>query len=270
MVLTLFHAYRACDGPKLSGEALLGFRDQMQAHVSELQDVQDPVQTTLDVMLDLVPTFARVRELKHTLRIPSGERRATLCESQVVWAAAVGESLQSSLDAYCAEERVNEGCVRRFEVTVTGDTAFVLLNTAMNTVCALRHEPLVTLGGRLFRTAGFLLLAHGHCTTLVNVGPGWVLFNDLRPGGDVVEDLAAFLNQHAWAVRVVMLRASPDVLCPMLTNLPHFRNSCYMNAVLQLLFHCDDFVQNLEHELEMTDDERAERSLVPFRTEQEV
>jgi hypothetical protein len=261
-VLRLFHEYRACANPMLHNGAFDACRAHIASRVLQIKDAQDALETSCDLLLDLVPAFARAREITTSTRVATGKCTTTLRHTQLLWLAATGGSLQASVDAYSAEEAVEGGFRRRIRIAVDGQTALIMVNQPyVAPFHPLAFEPVVVINGQRFTLAGALLLCNGHFTALALVGGAWVLFNDQRAAAEPVPDVDEFLQRMSTDVRLVVMRAGADVQCPMSVNMPNLGNSCYINAVLQLLFHCDDFVAHLERELRMTDTERATRAL---------
>ena len=293
VVLALFEAYCASPTPKLDGRHLSAFRAMSQnLQPGCIQQAQDALETTLNMLLEIVPEFACVREVIESRNCATGEVKTTIDEAQILFVSAEprsprlflpaaeeqqvlqaqleprgrGLTLQNMLDSYVQAQALEQHDIVS-HVTV-GDCVIVAINQPFKRVpYFVCLEPVVVLGGRRFFVAGVLILHFHHFTTVLSVNGKWFVFNDQRETPELISNVELLLAKHATDIRLVVLRTVDDEKCHAITNFPNLGNSCYMNAILQLLFHCDPYMEaisrvaTLKHKLELN--ERPKKFVPP-------
>lgn len=274
VVLRLFEAYEACVRPSLPVEFLTEFRNAVQRMnpAQRIVEPQDALELVLYSMLAQSPAFARLTELTMSFNEKTKEQTISARDSQFAILAARA-TLQETFDAYQSHEDI-PGFKRDIRFAHTSDVLFAVINQPYGqSPVRLNLLPnSVLVAGRNFSLAGVVFLHSGHfCVAVETLPAQWVFFNDLQPAPQHIPDFTEFCaHLPEGTERVLMLVAtSGTTMCgtPICVNLPNVSNSCYMSAILQLLFHCAPYLDSLRRELQLTDEELAARNLPPFQVE---
>jgi hypothetical protein len=278
-VLDLFMKYSTTNSQKLPASETINFRSALRHKLRtkkvDLSKAQDALATTLYELLSLVPQFARVTELTEQVTYSSTKEstkarkaRTTAKDTQIVNLAVQSpprSSLQDCVDAYQTLETISvfqDGKPER-EHRITfhapGATLLVTMNQPHNQdprPLLLTGDDHVSVDGLDFRVVGILFVACEHFTAMVCKPKSWVIFNDLMPAVQQVPDFQSqYKKFNPVHVRLLVLcrepatgrgksfAKPPDGLgC---VNMSNIGNSCYISSIIQLLFHCTDYVDEL-------------------------
>jgi hypothetical protein len=276
-LLDLFTLYsRAESASCLPRAAFDALRDHIQSRMrgQNIGDMQDATENLLDMLLSLAPAFARLVEVTMSENLSTGEQRQTARHSQflVLPIGGLQTMLQDVVDRYQQVELVEGKFRQQVTIRTTCDTLFIVGNPAPDLLALgpSRHDnglPNITRGVTIdckrYYPTGMLLWTHSHFTALVRVAlDAWVFFNDQQPQPTVVahSHLKNFLTGlHDVVFRALVLRTRLTTHAVPATNLPNFANNCYINSMLQLLFHCESFIEALRNEARLSNEQRRLR-----------
>jgi hypothetical protein len=257
ILLDLFEQYKQCKLRRLSVGALLPLSAEMQrslkarAAKERVDQPQDALETTLDLLLSILPKYGRVTEsVTITDAITGHTRQVSKKDTQVIYVVPQGaKTLQSCIDRFELPTAINATHTHCMTFEQPDATLFLLFNEPGGDY-ELRANEIVVIAKQRFQIAGLLLYSCRHYSTLLRKDyDTWILCNDLSVSCDNVQNFSAFIAQVGLkSVRGIVLRRADKPFSHGLHEVVNFTNkdnSCYMSAILQLMFNCGSYMKRL-------------------------